>query len=93
MKKSETEFLKQKEIVKQYIDDCESYVLFTDSNVSGYGSLAEIYGILANGVINMVKNGKLPKFLTNELANLISADNIDEYMKNRIEELKIEEEE
>lgn len=84
--------LKQKEIAKENIDKSEYFMLLTDKDITGCASVVQTCEVLVNGIRTLVEDDKFPKFLLDYIFELIKADDVNEYMANKLKELESEEE-
>lgn len=83
--------LKQKEIAKENIDKSEYFVLLTDKDITGCASIVQTCEVLVNGIRTLVEGDTFPKFLLDYIFELIKADDVNEYMANKLKELESEE--
>lgn len=89
--KDKERVLEQKRIAKENIDNSEHFILFTDKDITGCASIVDTYGLLVNGVRALVEHNNFPKFLLDNMFELLKADDVNEYMANKIKELESEE--
>ena len=84
--------LEQKRLAKENIDNSEYFMLITDKEVTGCVSMFDTFELLVNGIRALVEHNSFPKFLLDHMVELIKADDMNEYMNNKIKELESEEE-
>lgn len=83
--------LQQKIIAKENIDNSECFMLITDKEVTGCASMVDTFELLVNGIRTLVEQNNFPEFLLDHMFELIKADDVNEYMENKIKELESEE--
>ena len=84
--------LQQKTLAKANIDNCECFMLMTNEETTGCASMVDTFQLLVNGIRALVEHNNFPKFLLDHMFELIKADDVNEYMNNKIKELESEEE-
>ena len=89
----EKEIKRQKETAKKAIDNSESFILLTNEDMVGCASMLDTCHIMFNSLRTMFQEGVIPKYLLNDFIGFISADDANEYMKNRTMEINKESEE
>lgn len=89
----EKRILEQKETAKKVIEDSKSFILLTNEDMVGCASMLDTCHIVFNSLRTMFQEGVLPKYLLNDFIGFISADDANEYIKNRTIEIMEESEE
>ena len=89
--KDKERVLQQKIVAKENIDNSEHFILFTDKDITGCASMSYTFGLLVNGIRALVEYNNFPKFLLDHMFELLNADDVNEYMDNKIKELESEE--
>ncbi len=91
-KELEKEIKRQKEKTKKVIDECNRFIVFTDTDTIGCAELSEMCMMLTLGLRNLMRD-VLPKPLMKNVFDLVLADDMGKHMEERIKELERESEE